>query len=136
MSAVAMNKFVESVASVLGVKEMALDDEFRSVPTWSPKYASELLATMEKKWATPLTAAHLQALTTVRDLLREAFISFAAEILKIDRRQLSGSSAMGSVPEWDSVNHLRLVMESEQKFGFSFSLENIPAIQKIDDFLV
>ncbi|MGN0855161.1 MAG: hypothetical protein ACI4R9_06545 [Kiritimatiellia bacterium] len=131
-----MNKFTESVAAVLQIPDIGLDEEFRSVPDWSSDRVGGLLAMMENDWATPLTAARLETLMTVRDLLREAFITFAARLLRVDRRQLSGTSAMGSVPEWDSVNHLRLVMESEREFGFSFALEDIPGIQRIDDFLV
>lgn len=130
-----MNRFYEAVASVLEVSEVGFETRFRETEGWCSLLAFGLLVMMENEWATPLTIDRLRELNTVGDLLREAFISFAANLLQVDRAQLSGASAMGSVPSWDSVNHLRLVMESEQKFGFSYDLEKIPSIRTIDDFL-
>ena len=131
-----MNKFYEAVAGVLEVPEVGFDTRFRETDGWCSLQAFGLLVMMENDWATPLTIDRLRGLETVGDLLREAFLTFAAELLHTDRAQLSGASAMGSVPSWDSVNHLRLVMESEKKFGFSFDLEQIPSIRTIEDFVV
>lgn len=131
-----MNRFYEAVASVLEVPEVGFETRFRETEGWCSLQAFGLLVMMENEWATPLTIDRLRELNTVGDLLREAFISFVANLLQVDRAQLSGASAMGSVPSWDSVNHLRLVMESEQKFGFSFQLERIPSMVRLDDFLI
>lgn len=130
-----MNKFYEAVAGVLEVPEVGFDTRFRETDGWCSLQAFGLLVMMENDWATPLTIDRLRGLETVGDLLREAFLSFAADLLQVDRAQLTGASAMGSVPAWDSVNHLRLLMESEKRFGFSFNLEQIPSIATIDDFL-
>lgn len=72
----------------------------------------------------------------MRDLWREAFVAFVAQVLKVPREGLSGDTAYGSIPEWDSVNHLRLVMEAEPRFGVRYPLELIPALKKLDDFLI
>lgn len=66
---------------------------------------------------------------------REAFLSLAAEIFEVDRSSLSLSLARGDIPAWDSINHLRLVMESERRLGVSFSLEEIPHLDRLEDFL-
>ena len=62
-------------------------------------------------------------------------ISLAARVLRADRASLSTATSYGSIPEWDSVNHLRLVMEAEQRFGVHYPLERIPELKTIDDFL-
>ena len=51
------------------------------------------------------------------------------------RAGLTAETAYGSIPEWDSVNHLRLVMELEKEFGVSYRLERIPFLLKLGDFV-
>ncbi len=64
------------------------------------------------------------------------FLRFAASVFKVDPAILSGETTYGSIPEWDSVNHLRLVMETEKRFGVYYPLERIPTLLRLDDFLV
>ena len=65
----------------------------------------------------------------------DELIAFAAKVLKVDPTGLTLDSAYGSIPEWDSVNHLRLVMEVEKRFGVSYALERIPSMLALRDFL-
>ena len=67
---------------------------------------------------------------------RERFFALAARIFEVSRTELTDATAYQSIPGWDSVNHLRLVMETEQEFGVSYPLERIPAMLKLGDFLV
>lgn len=131
-----MNAFVKAVADVLEVETLDLDAEFRQTDGWCSLKGFGLLVLLENDWETPLGIDRFLELKTVRDLWREAFLTFAAGVLKVPRGTLSGDSACGSIPEWDSVNHLRLVMEAEPRFGVSYPLERIPELKKIDDFLV
>ena len=131
-----MNRFVEAVASVLEVDSLGLDDDFRTVPGWCSLQGFGLLVLLENDWGAPPTIDRFLALKTVRDLYREAFLSFAARVLKVDRATLAGSTEYASIPEWDSVNHLKLVMEAEPYFGVSYPLERVPFLKTLDDFLV
>lgn len=132
-----MNKFIRSVADVLEVEpeSLGLDVRFRETDGWCSLKAFGLLVMLENDWGAPTDIARFMSLATVRDLCREAFIAFAAGVLKVPRERLSGETAQGSIPEWDSVNHLRLVMEAEPRFGVSYPLERIPTLKTIDDFL-
>lgn len=130
-----MNAFVKAVADVLEVETLELGTEFRQTDGWCSLKGFGLLVLLENDWETPLGIDRFLELKTVRDLWREAFLTFAAGVLKVPRATLSGASACGSIPEWDSVNHLRLVMEAEPRFGVSYPLERIPALKTIDDFL-
>jgi len=131
-----MNNFLQSVASVLEVESVSLDDEFRLVDGWCSLKGFGLLVMLENDWRAPTTIDRFLELKTVRDLWREAFVAFAAEVLKVDRAKLSGETAYGTIPEWDSVAHLRLVMESEKRFGTFYPIDKIPAIKTLEDFLV
>lgn len=64
----------------------------------------------------------------------EEFLSFAATVLGVSREALSPGMACGDIPEWDSVMHLRLVMETEARYGVSIPLETIPSLRTLADF--
>jgi len=130
------NIFFKAVAGVLEVDSVGLDSVFREVEGWCSLQGFGLLVLMENDWGTPLSIDRFLELKTVRDLYREAFLSFAAGVLGVERAVLSGATAYESIPQWDSVNHLRLVMEAEKRFGTSYPIETIPGLKTLDDFLV
>lgn len=130
-----MNLFEQAVCDVLETDSVGLDDDFRSKGSWCSLQGFGLLVMMENDWKAPIALERFLELKTVRDLYREAFIALAAEVFGVDRAALCGSSARGDVSQWDSVNHLRLVMEAERRFGVSYPLEIVPGLQRIDDFL-
>lgn len=66
---------------------------------------------------------------------REDFFALAARIFGVDRTTIDGTTAYESIPGWDSVNHLRLVMETERAFGVKYPLERIPSLMTLNDFL-
>lgn len=67
---------------------------------------------------------------------KEAFFRLAAEIFEVERAALTENSCYGDIPSWDSINHLRLVMETERRFGVSYPLEKIPSMRTLSDFLI
>lgn len=131
-----MNAFFQSVASVLEVPSVSADEDFRAAPGWCSLQGFGLLVLLENDWQAPVTLEKFLKLKTVRDLYREAFLAFAARIFGVGRETLSGSTAYGSIPQWDSVNHLKLAMEAEKAFGVSYPLEKIPFLKTLDDFLL
>ena len=42
---------------------------------------------------------------------------------------------MGSLPEWDSLGHMRLVVELEEEFGVSFPAYLLPEILDMDSIV-
>ena len=66
---------------------------------------------------------------------REAFFALAARIFGVERGEIAAETAYGSIPGWDSVNHLRLVMETERAFGVRYPLERIPSLMTLADFV-
>ena len=131
-----MNKFLSAVASVLEMDEVYLDFVFRNAPGWCSLQAFGLLVLLENDWSAPVSIDRFQELKTVRDLYREAFLAFAAGIFKVPRQSLSGETRYESIPEWDSVAHIKLAMEAEKRFGVSYEIEKIPFMKTLDDFLV
>ena len=66
--------------------------------------------------------------------MTDEFIAFAASVFGVPSETLSLETACGDVPEWDSVMHLRLVMETEARYGVSIPLEAIPKLRTLADF--
>lgn len=127
--------FLRSVADVLEIGSIGIDDEFRTVSEWCSLKAFGLLVMLENDYGAPLVIDEFMKLRTVRDLFRGAFAAFAAELLGLDRKCVGDDLEMGSVLAWDSVMHLRLVMEAEKRFGCSYPLEIIPSVRTIRDFV-
>lgn len=61
----------------------------------------------------------------------DEFISFIAEILGVDATALSSETCYGGIRQWDSMMHLRLVMEVESKYGVDIPLDDIPKIKTL-----
>lgn len=62
------------------------------------------------------------------------FIDFVAGILDVAPERLSLDTAYESIPEWDSVMQLRLVMEISEKYGVEIPLEDVPNLKLLADF--
>ena len=67
--------------------------------------------------------------------MTDDFIVFAASVLGVSPETLTSETAYGDIPEWDSVMHLRLVMETEARYGVSIPLESIPNLHTLADFI-
>ena len=67
--------------------------------------------------------------------MKTDFLAFAASVLGVSPDRLSPETACGDIPEWDSVMHLRLVMEAEARYGVSIPLEAIPNLRTLADFV-
>ena len=66
--------------------------------------------------------------------MQEEFLDFAAQVLGVPREKVSADTAYETIPEWDSVMHLRLVMEIQDRFGVDIPLERVPDLKTLGDF--
>ena len=73
-------------------------------------------------------------MTTDDKTLPQAFFELAADVFGVGVETLSPETAFGSIEGWDSVNHLRLVMETEARFGKPIPLEAVPELKTLADF--
>ena len=73
-------------------------------------------------------------MTTDDKALPQTFLELAADVFGVGLETLSPETAFGSIEGWDSVNHLRLVMETEAKFDKPIPLEAMPNLKTLADF--
>tara|TARA_Y100001935_G_scaffold255475_1_gene268794 strand:+ start:3013 stop:3243 length:231 start_codon:yes stop_codon:yes gene_type:complete len=60
-------------------------------------------------------------------------LEFIANTFSVEKAILKLETAPGDFPEWDSLGHLSLLTELEDKFQISFDMEETMSIQSISD---
>ena len=51
-----------------------------------------------------------------------------ALVLGVPRSSLGEASSVDTIPQWDSIKHLELVIGLEEVFGFQFQDQDIPEL--------
>ena len=62
------------------------------------------------------------------------FLIFIAGIMKTAPEDISMETKYNSVPQWNSLMQLRLVMEIEDEYEIEIPLEKVAKLQTIGDF--
>ena len=60
--------------------------------------------------------------------VRNAVRSVLADVLKVDPALIGDDASMKTMEEWDSGNHVSLVLALEEEFGVSFEVPEIEAM--------
>ena len=62
------------------------------------------------------------------------FLRFVATIIGLDPSELKPETAYQSIPQWDSMMQLRLIMEIEEHYDLEIPLEKYPKLHNLQDF--
>ena len=62
-------------------------------------------------------------------------IEFLAGVMDVDPETVNENTEYGTFEKWDSMMHMRLVMEVEEQYDTEIPIEEIPDIKKLGDFL-
>jgi len=62
------------------------------------------------------------------------FLTFVAGILEVPIESLSLETAYESIPEWDSVMHLRLTLEIGSEYDVEIPVDEIANIKTLGQF--
>jgi len=68
-------------------------------------------------------------------MTKEEVYSLIAKVLDIDVGDVNEDLAIGDIPTWDSLNHLRLISAFESELGMEFDIEQTMSIEDVDDIL-
>ena len=60
-------------------------------------------------------------------------LEFVSELFTVEKNSLKLETAPGDFPEWDSLGHLNLLTELEEKFNITFDMDETMSIQSIED---
>lgn len=59
------------------------------------------------------------------------FISFVAGVMEVDPSSINAETAYESIPQWDSLMHMRLVMEIEEEYDVEIPIDKMPELRSI-----
>ena len=62
------------------------------------------------------------------------FLEFVSRIFEVNVEELSGDTAFKSIPQWNSLMHLRLVAEIEAHYAAEIPIDEVPDIKILADF--
>ena len=68
---------------------------------------------------------------SIENKVKEAFL----DVLKV-QENVYDSVAVGDIPEWDSVNHVKLLQEIEERFNISIDVADAIDIEDISDLIL
>lgn len=60
-------------------------------------------------------------------------LEFVSELFAVEKDSLKLETGPGDFPEWDSLGHLNLLTELEEKFNITFDMDETMSIQSISD---
>ena len=62
------------------------------------------------------------------------FINFVAGVMDVDPCLLSADTGYGTIEKWDSLMHMRLVMEIEEEYDVEIPIDEVAEIKTLKDF--
>ena len=62
------------------------------------------------------------------------FISFIEGVMEVESGSLTEDTAYGQHEKWDSLMHMRLVMEIEEEYDIEIPIDEVPNIKTLKDF--
>lgn len=68
--------------------------------------------------------------------IEHKLIKSFSKILKIKNNKEIINSSMQNCKKWDSLNHLRLILEIEKNFNYSFKIKQIPNLRSFKIILL
>ena len=68
--------------------------------------------------------------------MEKEFLNFIAEVFGVEVAKISLNTEYQSIPEWDSLMHLRLVAEIEEKYGVEIPIDDVANIKTLNDIFL
>lgn len=62
-------------------------------------------------------------------------IGIIAKILEVDIEEVELDTAIGDLPEWDSIHHLQIIAELENEFGIKYAQEDLAELEDVSDLI-
>jgi acyl carrier protein len=67
--------------------------------------------------------------------LTKKIISIIAESLEVSENQLTEDTAIGDIPEWNSLGHIVIISSLEKEFSINFDPEIIMDLEDVSDIV-
>ncbi|HNY32690.1 MAG TPA: acyl carrier protein [Fibrobacteria bacterium] len=70
-----------------------------------------------------------------RSELLPTLLEIARDITDTDDLEFDASTPFEKIEEWDSLNHIHMIVRMEKVFGVRFEASRLQGIQKVQDLL-
>lgn len=64
----------------------------------------------------------------------DKFLIYVASLMDVRVEDISGNTSYESIPQWDSLMHLRLVAEIEEEYEVEIPIDKVPDVKTLADF--
>lgn len=67
--------------------------------------------------------------------MEEKIINIISQVLNVDIDEVELDTAIGDLPEWDSLHHLNIIKELETTFGVKYSAGDLAELEDVSDLI-
>ncbi|MDE6025345.1 MAG: acyl carrier protein [Lachnospiraceae bacterium] len=67
--------------------------------------------------------------------VKEEIIKIMTEVLEVEESTLDEDTAIGDIPEWDSLHHLNIISTIENRFGIQFTPDILMDLEDVSDIV-
>ena len=121
-----------------------LDIKLSEVEDWDSISALGLMAAADQELNIIIDPDEMESATTIRDLFNllkvwklfndKEVYDLIASVLKVEPSIIDDNLAIGDIPEWDSVNNIRLIQAIEEKYNINIDVSDAIEAEDVYDF--
>ena len=67
--------------------------------------------------------------------MKEEIVKIIAGILEVDVYDIEMDTAVGDLPEWDSMHHLQIIAELETVYNIKFNASDLAELEDVSDLI-
>lgn len=67
--------------------------------------------------------------------MEQKIIGIIAKILEVDLEEVELNTAIGDLPEWDSLHHLQIIAELEKEYGIKYVADDLAELEDVSDLI-
>ena len=67
--------------------------------------------------------------------MEKKIIGIIARILEVELEEVELDTAIGDLPEWDSLHHLQIIAELEKEYGIKYAAEDLAELEDVSDLI-
>lgn len=67
--------------------------------------------------------------------MKEEIVKIIADILEVDVCDIEMDTAVGDLPEWDSMHYLQIIAELEKVYNIKFNASDLAELEDVSDLI-
>ena len=67
--------------------------------------------------------------------MEQKIIGIIAKILEVELEEVELDTAIGDLPEWDSLHHLQIIAELEKEYGIKYAADDLAELEDVSDLI-